>query len=95
MGSILGATKRQVQADDGRWTLGDVRGHERTHAATQGVDCVIHLAALPSVPRSIQDPLTTNAVNVTGTRSVVLAARRGGEQAGGDDRARPRFAQAT
>jgi len=39
---------------------------------------VIHLAALPPVPRSIQDPLTTNAVNVTGTRSVVLAARDAG-----------------
>ncbi len=35
----------------------------------------MHLAALPTVPRSIQDPLTTNEVNVTGTRSVVLAAR--------------------
>ena len=34
---------------------GDIRSYERTHAATQGVDCVIHLAALPSVPRSVQD----------------------------------------
>ena len=53
---------------------GDVRSYERTHAATQGVDCVIHLAALPSVPRSIQDPLTTNEVNVTGTLNVAPAA---------------------
>ena len=53
---------------------GDVRSYERTQAATQGVDCAIHLAALPSVQRSIQDPLTTNAVNVTGTLSVVPAA---------------------
>ena len=59
---------------------GDIRSYERTHAATQGVDCVIHLAALPSVPRSIQDPLTTNEVNVTGTLSVVLAARDAGTQ---------------
>jgi len=57
---------------------GDIRSYERTHAATQGVDCVIHLAALPSVPRSIQDPLTTNEVNVTGTLNVVLAARDAG-----------------
>ena len=57
-----------------------VRSHERTHAAPQGVDCVIHLAALPSVPRSVQDPLTTNAVNVTGTLNVVLAARDAGTQ---------------
>ena len=57
---------------------GDIRSYERTHAATQGVDRVIHLAALPSVPRSIQDPLTTNEVNVTGTLNVVLAARDAG-----------------
>ena len=36
---------------------------------------MIPLAALPSVPRSVQDPLATNAVNVTGTLNVVLAAR--------------------
>ena len=41
---------------------------------------MIHLAALPSVPRSIQDPLTTNAVNAAGTRSVVPAARDAGTQ---------------
>lgn len=34
---------------------GHIRSYERTHAATRGVDCVIHLAALPSVPRSISD----------------------------------------
>jgi UDP-glucose 4-epimerase len=59
---------------------GDIRSYERTHAATKGVECVIHLAALPSVPRSVQDPLTTNAVNVTGTLNVVLAARDAGTQ---------------
>jgi len=56
---------------------GDLRSYERTHA-TLGVDCVIHLAALRSVSRSIQDPLTTNEVNVTGTLNVVLAARDAG-----------------
>lgn len=59
---------------------GDIRSHERTHAATKGVECMIHLAALPSVPRSVQDPLTTNEVNVTGTLNVVLAARDAGTQ---------------
>jgi len=43
---------------------------------------VIHLAALPSAPRFIQDPLTTNAVNIAGTRSVVLAARDAGTRRG-------------
>ena len=57
---------------------GDIRSYERAHTATQGIDVVIHLAALPSVPRSIQDPLTTNDVNVTGTLNVALAARDAG-----------------
>jgi len=57
---------------------GDIRSYERTHTATQGMDVVIHLAALPSVPRSVQDPLTTNDVNVTGTLNVALAARDAG-----------------
>jgi UDP-glucose 4-epimerase len=54
---------------------GDLRSYERVHAATSGVEVVFHQAALPSVPRSIQDPLTTNAANVDGTLNVLLAAR--------------------
>ena len=54
---------------------GDMRSYERAHNAVKGVDLVIHLAALPSVPRSVQDPLTTNEANVTGTLNVLLAAR--------------------
>ena len=45
---------------------GDVQSYERVHTAVRGCDVVLHQAALPSVPRSIQDPLTSNAVNVTG-----------------------------
>ena len=54
---------------------GDIRSYERVHNAVRGVDYVIHEAALPSVPRSVQDPLTTNDVNVTGTLNVLLSAR--------------------
>jgi UDP-glucose 4-epimerase len=43
-----------------------------------GADYVIHLAALPSVARSVADPLTANAVNITGTLNVLLAARDAG-----------------
>lgn len=57
---------------------GDVQSFERAHHAVRGCDAVLHQAALPSVPRSIQDPLTTNAVNVTGTLNVLLAARDAG-----------------
>jgi UDP-glucose 4-epimerase len=54
---------------------GDLRSYERAHTAVRGMDVVFHLGALPSVPRSVQDPLTTGAVNVEGTLNVLLAAR--------------------
>ena len=54
---------------------GELRSYERVHAATRGIDVVFHQGALPSVPRSVQDPLTTSAVNVEGTMNVLLAAR--------------------
>jgi len=54
---------------------GDLRSYERAHNAVKGADYVIHLAALPSVPRSVQDPLTTNEANITGTLNLLLAAR--------------------
>lgn len=57
---------------------GDLRSYERVHTAVRGCDVVLHLGALPSVPRSIQDPLTSNAVNVTGTLNVLLASRDAG-----------------
>jgi len=54
---------------------GDLRSYERVHTAVRGVEVVFHQGALPSVPRSVQDPLTTTAVNVEGTLNVLLAAR--------------------
>jgi nucleoside-diphosphate-sugar epimerase len=59
---------------------GELRSYERVHAAVRGVEVVLHQGALPSVPRSVQDPLTTNAVNVEGTLNVLLAARDSGVQ---------------
>jgi UDP-glucose 4-epimerase len=43
--------------------------------ACRGVDCVIHLAAQTSVPRSVKDPLETNLININGTLNVLVAAR--------------------
>ena len=57
---------------------GDIQSYERAHTAVRGMDIVLHHAALPSVPRSIQDPLTTHASNVVGTLNVLLAARDSG-----------------
>lgn len=54
---------------------GDLRSYERVHTAVRGVELVYHQGALGSVPRSVQDPLTTTAVNVEGTLNVLLAAR--------------------
>ena len=54
---------------------GDLRSYERALTAVRGTELVFHLGALPSVPRSVQDPLTTGAVNVEGTLNVLLAAR--------------------
>ncbi len=54
---------------------GELRSYERVHAATRRVELVFHQGALPSVPRSVHDPLTTGAVNVEGTLNVLLAAR--------------------
>ncbi len=54
---------------------GDLRSYERVHHAVRGCEAVFHQGALPSVPRSVQDPITTNEVNVGGTLNVLLAAR--------------------
>jgi nucleoside-diphosphate-sugar epimerase len=61
--------------DDVEIVEGELRSYERVHNAVRGVEVVFHQGALPSVPRSVQDPLTTNAVNVEGTLNVLLAAR--------------------
>ena len=57
---------------------GDIQSYERVHNAIAGCDLVFHQAALPSVPRSVADPLTSNATNVIGTLNVLLAARDAG-----------------
>jgi UDP-glucose 4-epimerase len=54
---------------------GELRSYERVHNAVRDVEVVFHLGALGSVPRSVQDPLTSSAVNVEGTLNVLLAAR--------------------
>jgi UDP-glucose 4-epimerase len=57
---------------------GDIQSYERASTAVRGREVVFHLAALPSVPRSVQDPLTSHASNVTGLLNVMLAARDAG-----------------
>jgi UDP-N-acetylglucosamine 4-epimerase len=54
---------------------GDIRNIEDCRNAVQGVDYVLHQAALGSVPRSINDPVTTNEVNVSGFLNMLLVSR--------------------
>jgi nucleoside-diphosphate-sugar epimerase len=64
---------------------GDVEFHEVSitdlealRPIFKGADYVLHQAALPSVPRSVDDPMTTHQINVTGTLNVLIAARDAG-----------------
>lgn len=54
---------------------GDIRNLEDCQKACDGIDYVLHQAALGSVPRSINDPITSNAVNVSGFLNMLVAAR--------------------
>jgi UDP-N-acetylglucosamine 4-epimerase len=54
---------------------GDIRNLGDCHKACKGVDYILHQAALGSVPRSVEDPVTTNAANITGFLNMLVAAR--------------------
>lgn len=58
-----------------RFVEGDIRDAAACQEACAGADYVLHQAALGSVPRSINDPLTTNAANITGFLNMLVAAR--------------------
>jgi UDP-N-acetylglucosamine 4-epimerase len=61
-----------------RFIEADVSSEEACRAAVEGVDVVLHQAALGSVPRSIEEPLASNRANVTGHLALLEAARRAG-----------------
>lgn len=63
-----------------RFIEGDIRDASIVNAALSGVDYVLHQAALGSVPRSIDDPLTSNAVNIDGFLNVLNGSRTAGVQ---------------
>ena len=58
--------------------VGDIRNMDDCRKAVEGVDYVLHEAALGSVPRSIKDPATTNAVNIGGFLNMLRASRDAG-----------------
>ena len=58
-----------------RFIRGDIRQLSDCQAACEGVDYVLHQAALGSVPRSLEDPITTNGTNIDGFLNMLVAAR--------------------
>jgi nucleoside-diphosphate-sugar epimerase len=58
--------------------IGDLADMDFTRSVVDGVDFVLHQAAIPSVPRSVRDPITSNRANVDGTLNVLVAARDAG-----------------
>jgi UDP-N-acetylglucosamine 4-epimerase len=57
---------------------GDIRSYQTCQQACLGINAISHQAALGSVPRSINDPLTSNEVNITGTLNIFTAAKEAG-----------------
>ena len=58
--------------------IGDLAEMEFARRVAEGVDFVLHQAAIPSVPRSVKDPITSNRANVDGTLNILVAARDSG-----------------
>src|SRR4029079_1863458 len=57
---------------------GDLADLDTCTRAVAGIDYVLHQAAIPSVPRSVKDPITSNRANITGSLNVLVAARDAG-----------------
>ncbi len=76
------ATGRNINIDPIRDRIdlidGDIRDFWTVAEAVEGIDYVLHQAALPSVPRSVKNPLTSNAVNIDGTLNILEASRQAG-----------------
>jgi UDP-N-acetylglucosamine/UDP-N-acetylgalactosamine 4-epimerase len=66
------------QGKDFELIEGDIRDADIVSQAVEGVDAILHEAALGSVPRSVEDPATTHQVNADGTLNIFLAAKRFG-----------------
>ncbi|MGQ9608953.1 MAG: SDR family oxidoreductase [bacterium] len=79
----LSTGKRQniskfIDQENFEFIEGDLRSYHIVQEAVRGVDYVLHQGALPSVPRSVKDPITTNDVNVNGTLNILDASVNAG-----------------
>jgi len=76
--SNLDAVREAAGAGSFEWIEGDIRSLETCREACDGVEYVLHQAALASVPRSVENPSDTTAVNVTGLVNILFSARGAG-----------------
>ncbi len=72
-----GMTQNLDGIDDVELMIGSILDEEMLPKASAGVDAIVHLAARPSVPRSLEDPVATHHANATGTLAVLESARLG------------------
>jgi nucleoside-diphosphate-sugar epimerase len=75
---ITGKRQNLAHLADVEFLEGDLADLEVARRAVQGIDYVLHQAAIPSVPRSVQDPITSNRANVDASLNVLVAARDAG-----------------
>ena len=73
---VTGARENVAHVNGADLMVGDLVDPDVADRAVAGVDYVVHLAAIPSVPRSIADPITSNEANVSATVSLLVAAQR-------------------
>jgi nucleoside-diphosphate-sugar epimerase len=76
--SLITGHKRNLADLDVELLEGDLADINVAKAAMRGVDIVLHQAAIPSVPRSVEDPVTSNRANIDATLNVLVAAREAG-----------------
>ncbi|WP_137936072.1 SDR family oxidoreductase [Chitinivorax sp. B] len=72
---LINSSVTEAQWQRFRFIEGDIRELADCQQAVMGVDYVLHQAALGSVPRSLEDPITSNAANITGFLNMLVAAR--------------------
>jgi nucleoside-diphosphate-sugar epimerase len=72
---ITGHRKNLAHVSGVEFLEGDLADMDVTRGAVEGVDYVLHQAAIPSVPRSVEDPITSNRANIDATLNVLVAAR--------------------
>jgi nucleoside-diphosphate-sugar epimerase len=74
--NLVGGRRANIEHLSGvEFIEGDLADMPTALRVVQGMDYVLHQAAIPSVPRSVQDPVTSNRANVTGTLNILVAAR--------------------